>query len=268
MIKCFELKYDDFIFLKKYCDKKKIIFLSSPHSFDAIDFLDDLVPAYKFGSGDLTNFPALKHAAKKKKPMILGTGMANLKEIKEAVDIIKKTGNRQIICLHCTTNYPCPLDEVNLNAMDSMKKNLDCYIGYSDHTLGTIVPIAAVTMGARVIEKHFTIDKGLTGPDHRASLEPNQLKEMIIQIRDIEKSLGSNEKKPNRSEKEIMKYVRKSIVAKIDIKRGEIIKKDMISIKRPGTGLSPKDFDFVIGKKAKKSIKKDGLIYKDDIGEL
>ena len=257
LLKSYELRYKDFEELKNYCDSKKIIFLSTPHSFDAIDFLEKLVPAYKFGSGDLTDAPALKHAAKKGKPMILGTGMATINEIKQAINSIKSEGNNKIIALHCTTNYPCPIDDTNLNAMLTMRDKLDCLIGYSDHTLGITVPIAATAMGAVVIEKHFTISKKLPGPDHKASLEPNELKEMIKAIRDTERILGSYEKKPTISEKKIMNLVRKSIVANQNIKKGLKINENMVAIKRPGTGLNPTYTDKVIGKKAKRNIKKD-----------
>jgi len=260
MLKKYELSYDDFTILKEYCDKKDIIFLSSPHSFDAIDFLEDLVPAYKFSSGDITNFPALKHAALKGKPMILGTGMATLQEVKDAVQLIRSKNNNQIIALHCTTNYPCPLEEVNLRAMVTMQKKLNCFVGYSDHTLGSLVPIAAVAMGACILEKHFTLDRNLLGPDHKASLEPNELCDMVRGIRDIEKALGSEEKKPQKSEKEIINIARKSIVASVNIPRGTIIKREMLSIKRPGTGLKAKYYEDVIGKTAKKDIKKNELI--------
>jgi N-acetylneuraminate synthase len=263
MIKNLELTNEDFRFLKTYCDKKKIIFLSTPHSFDAIDFLEKLVPAYKFGSGDLTNTPALRHAAKKHKPMILGTGMASLEEVNHAVKVITSENNRQIILLHCTTNYPCPLDEVNLRSMLTMKKELGCLVGYSDHTLGTLVPVVAVTLGATVIEKHFTLDKTLPGPDHKASLEPDEFKHMVIDIRKTEIALGSTLKKPTISEKKIMKLVRKSIVANQNITKGAVIKKHMVSIKRPGTGLNPEALDTIIGKKAKRSIEKDEMFQKN-----
>jgi len=204
MLKHVELAYNDFAIIKQYCDKKNIIFLSTPHSFDAIDFLEDLVPAYKFGSGDITNTPALKRAAKKGKPIILGTGMSTLDEVRYAINAIKSEGNEQIIVLHCTTNYPCPMAEVNLRAMITMQQELDCLVGYSDHTLGISVPIIAAAMGATVIEKHFTIDKSLPGPDHKASLEPDELKSMIKEIRKTGKILGSFDKKPTKSEKKIM----------------------------------------------------------------
>ena len=259
MIKNLELKYEEFEILKDYCDKKGIIFLSTPHSFDAIDFLEDLVPAYKFGSGDITNIIALKHAAKKGKPMILGTGMSTLQEVKYAVNTIKSEGNKQIIALHCTTNYPCPLEEVNLQAMITMQKKLDCLVGYSDHTLGITVPIMAVSLEAVVIEKHFTLDRDLPGPDHKASLEPNELTTMVEEIRKVEKALGNFDKKPTESEKKIMKLVRKSIVAKQDIAKGSIIDENMVVIKRPGTGLYPSNIDKIIGKKAKQDIAKDEI---------
>jgi len=263
LIKSLELNYKDFKVLKEYCDKKNIIFLSTPHSFDAIDFLENLVPAYKFGSGDLTNIPALKYAAKKRKPMILGTGMSNLKEVKQAVEAIKSEGNKQVVALHCTTSYPCPIEEANLLAITTMKKELDCLVGYSDHTLGTSAPIIATALGAVIIEKHFTIDKNLPGPDHKASLEPDELKEMIKEIRKTEKILGSKEKKPTKSEEKTMKLVRKSLVARRNIEKGSIIKEDMIEIKRPGIGLKPSDLNRIIGKKTKRKIAKDEILKLD-----
>ncbi len=260
MIKKLELKYDEFKKLKSYCDKKNIIFLSTPHSLDAIDFLDALVPAYKFGSGDLTNIPALEYAAKKHKPMILGTGMATLAEIRIAVRAIRKTGNKNIILLHCTTNYPCHIEEVNLRAMLTMQNTLNCPVGYSDHTLGITVPIMASTLGAVVVEKHFTLNKNLPGPDHKASLEPQELKTMVNAIRNVETILGSYAKKPTVSEKKIINLVRKSIVAQKDIKKGVVVRRDMVNFKRPGNGLSPSFVKDILGKKTKQDIKKDEKI--------
>lgn len=260
MIKRYELPYNDFKELKVYCDKKKILFLSTPHSFDAIDFLEDLVPAYKFGSGDLTNIPALQNASRKHKPIILGTGMATLDEVRTAIRAIHASGNHQVVALHCTTNYPCPLDEVNLRAMLTMQNTLNCLVGYSDHTIGITVPIIAVSLGAVLIEKHFTLDKTMSGPDHAASLEPGELTQMVTAIRNVETILGSYGKRPTQSEKEIMKLVRKSIVANKDIKKGAILQRNMLDIKRPGTGLSPAHLPLLLGKKTKKSITKDELI--------
>ncbi len=260
MVKKLELSYDDFRTLKQYCDRKRVIFLSTPHSFDAIDFLEPLVTAYKFGSGDLTNLPALSYAAKKRKPMLLGTGMATLAEVRAAVRAIRNAGNDRIVVMHCTTNYPCPFDEVNLHAMLTMRHSLNCLVGYSDHTLGIQVPVMAVTLGAVVIEKHFTLDNTLPGPDHKASLEPEELTEMITAIREIQTILGSYEKKPTVSEKRIMGLVRKSIVADQDIKKGTILQEKMLIIKRPGTGLAPEKIGSILGKKTRRDIKKDDVI--------
>ena len=265
MIKELELSYKDFIKLKKYCDEKKIIFLSTPHSEDAIDFLEPIVPAYKIGSGDLTNLPFLGKIAKKQKPIILSTGMANLSEVREAISTIKKQENKKIILLHCTTNYPCPLKEVNLKAMLTLKKEFDLPVGYSDHTLGITVPIMAVAMEAKVIEKHFTLNKNLPGPDHKASLEPRELEEMVKLIREAEKVLGSGIKKPTKSEEKIKKIVRKSIIAKTNIPKGRKLTKEMLVIKRPGTGIEPKYINKIVGKVAKKEIKKDNLIKFEDL---
>lgn len=259
MLKKLELKYEDFEVLKKYCDEKGIIFLSTPHS-DVIDFLNHLVPAYKIGSGDLTNIPFLEKVARKCKLMILGTGMATLKEVKEALKAIYAQGGRQVVMLHCTTSYPCPIEDVNLRALQTMQKKLDCLVGYSDHTLGITVPIMAATLGAVVIEKHFTLDRTLPGPDHKASLEPHELKEMVEAIRAVEKALGSARKKPTNDEERTKKITRKSIVAKVNIPKGTVITKNMLAFKRPGTGIAPKNIHMFIGKKAKKNIKKDTFL--------
>ena len=262
MLKKVELDYKDFIELKRYCDEKEIVFLSTPHTEDAVDFLESLVPVYKVGSGDLTNLPFLKKIGEKGKPIILSTGMSYLEEVKEAVEAIRQTSNEQIVLLHCTTNYPCPFEEVNLKAMQTLQKNFgDLIIGYSDHTLGIVVPIMAVAMGAQVLEKHFTLDKNLPGPDHKSSLEPEELEEMVKSVRDAERALGSGLKKPTRSEEEIKKLIRKSIVARIDIPKGTRITRDMLLIKRPGTGIESKYLNKILGKKAKKEIKRDELIY-------
>lgn len=266
MIKKLELKEKFYKPIIKRCKQKNIIFLSTPHGgFESVDFLQSLdVPAFKFGSGDLTNLPLLKYAAKFKKPIILSTGMATMKEVKEAINCIKKTGNNKIIVLHCTTNYPCQYDEVNLKAMQTMLKELDVLVGYSDHTLGMQVSVMAVTLGACLIEKHFTLNKNMSGPDHKASIEPDELKEMIKQIRNVEIILGSDIKKPVKSEALMRKITRKSIVALKNINKGEKFTKHNIGIKRPGTGLEPKKYFDILGKKAKKDIGADKLIKKSD----
>jgi len=250
----------------KRCKEKNIIFLSTPHGgFESVDLLQKIgVPAFKFGSGDLTNLPLLKYTAKFKKPIILGTGMAKMEEVKEAIKIIKSVDNNKIVVLHCTTNYPCPSDEVNLRAMQEMIKELNVFVGYSDHTLGSQVPIMAVTLGAQVIEKHFTLDNKMQGPDHKASANPEIFKEMLSGIRKVEEILGSKEKKPTQSEIKNIEIIRKSVVAIADIKKGEKFSLDNIDIKRPGTGLAPKLFFQILGKKSKKYVKSDSLIKKND----
>ncbi|MBD3264489.1 MAG: N-acetylneuraminate synthase [Candidatus Omnitrophica bacterium] len=265
MIKKLELDYGAFRDLKNYCDKKRIIFLSTPHTFDAVDFLEPLVPAYKVGSGDLNNLPFLRKIAKKKKLVILSTGMAKLSEVAVAVEAIKKAGNNKIILLHCTTNYPCPLVEVNLSAMSSLKEKFNLPVGYSDHTAGIIVPVMAVTLGAKVLEKHLTLDRSLSGPDHKASMEPDEFREMVKAVRDAEKVLGSGKKIPTESEKKIRYIVRKSIVACCDIPKDTKITGRMLSIKRPGTGISPGHMDSIIGKTVTRRIRKGSLIKPEDL---
>jgi len=262
MLKSLELNDSFYTLIIKRCKQKKILFLSTPHGgFQSIDFLQKLdVPAFKFGSGDLTNIPILKYAARFKKPMILGTGMATMIEVHDAVTVIKRAGNRKIIVLQCTTNYPCPLEEANIAAMQTMLKKLNVLVGYSDHTQGSQASIIATALGACVVEKHFTLNKKLSGPDHQASLDPKEFKNFVKDIRSTSVIIGSKIKKPTRSEKYIVKKIRKSIVSQRFIKKGEIFSNQNISIKRPGTGLPPKKYYYIIGKKAKRDIKKDSII--------
>ncbi len=262
MLKKLELPENFYKPIIKRCREKKIIFLSTPHgSFKSIDFLARLkMPAYKIGSGDLNNLPVLEYAAKFKKPMILATGMAAMAEIKEAIDIIKKAGNNKIVALHCTTNYPSALKDVNLRAMLTMEKKLRVLVGYSDHTEGIMVPAMAAALGACLIEKHFTLNRNMPGPDHKASLEPLELKAMVKSIRQVEIILGSSDKKPIASERSLIKEVRKSIVAGKNINKGEIFTKQNLAIKRPGTGLPPKAWFSILGKRAIKRFAKDEQI--------
>lgn len=267
MLKELELDYKKFKEIKEYCDKKEIMFLSTPHTDDAIDFLDKLVPLFKLSSGELTNLPFLEKVAKKSKPLILSTGAGTLEEVKEAIDIIKKTNkDTDLILLHCTISYPCERQDVNLKSMETIRNEFNVLVGYSDHTLGIEVPLMAVKMGAVVIEKHFTIDKNMEGPDHKCSLNPKELKEMIEKIKKKEildfddVVIGSDEKKPTKKELELIKIVRKSIVAKQDIPKGTIISEDMLAVKRPGTGLAPKYLTAIIGKTTKKDLQKNELI--------
>lgn len=269
MLKKLELPENFYPPLLKRCDEKKIIFLSTPHGgFNSVDLLERLkVPAFKFGSGDLTNLPVLEYAAKFNKPMILATGMATLAEARTAIKAIEKTGNRKIILLHCTTNYPCPLNEVNLRAMLTMKKNLSALIGYSDHTNGIQVPIMAATLGASMIEKHFTLDKNMPGPDNKASLDPAELKKMVEAIRQINIILGASVKKPTAGERRLTKIARKSLVSLKAIGKGDKLTIKNIGIKRPGNGLAPKYYYEVIGRVAKKDIPADVLIKKSHYGK-
>jgi len=265
MLKKMELANNDFIKLKKYCDKKGIIFLSTPHTESAADFLADLMPAFKIASPDLTNLPLLEKIASKQKWIILSTGMSSLKEIEQALKTIREISKKKISLLHCTTDYPCPLDEVNLNAMSLLKEKFEkkfapLEIGYSDHTEGIIVSVGAAALGAKVIERHFTLDKNLPGPDHKASLNPEELQGMVKVVRDIEVALGNGIKKPTKNEEKIKKIIRKSIVVITNIKRGEIIRRDMLLMKRPGTGIKPEYLGRVVGRKAKQDIKKDKLL--------
>jgi len=279
MIKRLQLSFEDFRKIKKYCDKKGIIFLSTPFDYESVDFLEKLVPLYKIGSGEITDLPFLEYIAKKDKPIILSTGMSTLGEVEEAINIIINTNPsfftyntsslsskihnspsvvaHPLILLHCVSNYPAGFEEVNLKAMLTLEKAFKLPVGFSDHTLGIEVPIAAVTLGAEIIEKHFTLNKNLPGPDHKASLEPQELKAMIKAVRNIEKALGNGIKKPKKSELEIMKAARKSLVASRDIKAGEVLQEEDIVIKRPGIGLFPKFKEIVIGMCLSKDTKKD-----------
>ena len=261
-----KLEFDELWYPKiiAHCKKRGIIFLSTPHgSFDSVDLLHKLkVPAFKFGSGDLTSLPVLEYAAKLGKPIILGTGMATIAEIQEALKVIKKTGNSKIILLHCTTNYPCPPQEANLGAMLTMTKEFDVLIGYSDHTMGSQVSVMAVTLGACVVERHLTLDNNMPGPDHKASANPMDFKRIVLEIRRVKTIIGSSVKKPLSSEIALRSVVRKSIVAIKNIKKGEIFSSKNIGIKRPGTGLSPKYYFSILSKTCLSNIKVDTLISK------
>ncbi len=265
MIKERQLGYDEFKELKRYCDEKDVLFLSTPHTGDAADFLERSVPAFKIGSGDLTNLPFLDKIAKKGKPIILSTGMGTLGEVEEAVEEIKKTGNEDLILLHCVTDYPASIENINLNAMLTLKDSFKTLVGYSDHTLGVTAPLAAVSLGATVIEKHFTLDKNMKGPDHKASLEPEELKDMVKKIRDLESALGDGIKRPTENEEEIKRVARKSIVANKRISKDSVLERDMLHIKRPESGIKPKHLEKLIGREVKRDIEKDESIRWDMI---
>ncbi|MCY6370509.1 N-acetylneuraminate synthase [Clostridium ganghwense] len=261
MLKKLELSYDEFKELKKYCEDKEIIFLSTPFDFESADFLNSIgIEAFKISSGDLTNIPLLEHIAEFKKPIILSSGMAVLGEIEEALMCLKNKDIEDVAALHCTSNYPAALESVNLRAMNTIKEALSVVGGYSDHTEGITIPIAAAALGANIIEKHFTLDKNMDGPDHKASLEPEELKKMVEGIRNVESSLGNGVKMFSESEISTMQVARKSIVASRNINKGEIIKLEDLDYKRPGNGLSPKYYKNLIGKQANKDINKDEQI--------
>ena len=261
MVKRLELSFGDFRKLKIYCDDQGITFLSTPFDFKSVDFLEGLgVVAFKISSGDLTNHPLLRHVASKGRPVILSTGMSDLDEVREALAVIHGAGNDEVILLQCVTNYPAAAEDVNLKAMLSMQSSFDVNVGYSDHTLGIEVPLAAVALNACVIEKHFTLDKNLAGPDHRASLEPHEFKAMVEGIRKVEAALGNGQKVPAASESGNAAVARRSIVAARDISAGTTITPAEIAFKRPGTGLSPRMADQLLGKTARIDVKAGSLL--------
>ena len=250
MLKKLELSYSDFLELKKYCDSNNIIFMSTPDEFESADFLNGIQDVFKIGSGELTNIPFLRHVAKFGKKMIISTGMAYLSEIEQAVITIHEAGlaYSDIVLLHATTDYPTAPADVNLNAIRTIMNAFPgISVGYSDHTLGIEIPVAAVAIGARYIEKHFTLDRTMEGPDHPASLEPEELFNMVLSIRNVESALGDGWKVPTRIEQENRRIVRKSIVANTIITKGEIISSEMIAIKRPGTGIAPSRWNDILG---------------------
>ena len=251
--------------LIKYANDCGIKFLSTGFDEDSIDFLDSLnIDLFKVPSGEITNKPYLEHIAKKGKPIVISTGMSNLQEIKDAVDVIQnhQIDKSQITILHCNTEYPTPMQDVNLLAMNTIRNELGVKVGYSDHTLGIEVSIAAVALGACIIEKHFTLDKNMDGPDHKASLDSLELKEMVRLIRNIEFAIsGSGIKEPSKSEIKNIEIARKSIVAKTKILKGEKFTQLNITSKRPGSGISPMQWDLVIGKTANQDFNIDDLIY-------
>ncbi|MFY4764494.1 N-acetylneuraminate synthase [Aliarcobacter butzleri] len=263
MIKKLELDVDTHKELMAYCKSKNIMFLSTPFDHDSIDLLSDLgLEIFKIPSGEITNLPYLRHIGRLNKKVILSTGMADNGEIEDALDVLIAAGTKKenITVLHANTMYPTPMEDVNLKAMVTIGNTFDITFGYSDHTLGIEVDIAAVAMGACCIEKHFTLDKTMEGPDHKASLEPDELKAMVKAIRNIELALGSCVKKPSKSEIPNIQIARKSIVAKVDIKKGELLSEDNLTIKRPGNGINPMRWDEIVGSIATKDYKEDELI--------
>ncbi|MCR5793575.1 MAG: N-acetylneuraminate synthase [Lachnospiraceae bacterium] len=261
MLRRLILPFDQFVELSNYCKEVGIEFLSTPFDIESIKFLDELgCSIWKVPSGEITNYPYLVRIARTRKPIIMSTGMSTMDEIAEALTVLRDNGASKITLLHCTTEYPAPLDEVNLKAMETLRDQFDLEVGYSDHTEGIEIPLAAVGMGATVIEKHFTLDRNMEGPDHKASLEPAELKAMVEGIRRVEKALGDGEKKPSPSEIKNKEVARKSIVAKKAIKAGEIFSEENITTKRPGTGISPMHWPEIIGTMAVRNFEEDEVI--------
>ncbi|MBN1941095.1 MAG: N-acetylneuraminate synthase [Candidatus Diapherotrites archaeon] len=264
LLKRVELSKNDHLILKEHAEKNCIIFLSTPFSREAADMLGEIgVHAFKVGSGELTNIPLLKHIASKGKPMIISTGMSNLEEIRETIEELKKI-NPKIVILHCTSDYPTKYENVNLKVIETLQREFELPVGLSDHSAGIYTALAAVALGACVIEKHFTLDRSLPGPDQSASINPTELEELVKGVKAVEKALGE-EKKVTETEKEVQKMARESVVAVKEIRKGEKIDEDSVWVKRPGIGIPAKELEKVIGKIAVRDIKKDSLIKWDDL---
>ena len=264
MLRKLELTFKQQEELKIYCENKSIEFLASGFDLKSLEFIKNLdLKRYKIPSGEITNLPYLRFVGSQNKPIILSTGMANISEIREALNILNIAGTKseKITLLHCTTEYPAPLKEINLRAMETMRKTFSIKVGYSDHSMGFEVSIAAVAMGASIIEKHLTLDRNLEGPDHKASLEPREFHDLVKFIRNTSIALGSSEKKISHSELKNSLLVRKSIFAKKDIKKGELFTNDNLCVKRPGNGLSPMLLDRIIGNPSPKDFKVDDLVF-------
>ena len=261
MLKKLELTPDMHRELIDYCHEKNIMFLSTPFDLDSLHYLVDCgLAVIKIPSGEITNYPLIREAGRSGKRIILSSGMSTIDEVREAVAVLKENGSTDITVLHCNTEYPTPFSDVNLRAMQTIKEETGVSVGYSDHTPGIEAAVAAAALGAIVIEKHFTLDRNMKGPDHKASLEPNELTEMVRAVRHIEQALGDGEKKPSASEKKNMAVARKSLVAKCLIKGGEMFTEENLTAKRPGTGLSPMLWNQVIGQQAKRDFAADEMI--------
>ena len=263
MLKKLELDEEAWPEIIQHCQDNHILFLSTPFDMESIETLAKLgMPVFKIPSGEITNLPYLRKIGALDKELILSTGMADMAEIEAALDALTQAGTprAKITVLHCNTQYPTPMEDVNLKAMATIASDFDLRVGYSDHSLGIEVPIAAVALGAVVIEKHFTLDKTMPGPDHRASLEPDELQMMVTAIRNIEKALGSGVKEPSHSELPNRAIARKSIVATIRINQGDLFRNDNLTTKRPGTGISPMEWDRVIDRRATRDYQVDEMI--------
>lgn len=258
MLEKLALTQKDFTELNRYCREKQMGFLSTPFDLDSIEFLDTFdMDFWKLPSGEITNLPYLEKIGQTRKPVVMSTGMSSLQEVKDAAAVLRKAGAKEITLLHCNTQYPTPMEDVNLRAMQTLEKELNLPVGYSDHTQGIEIPIAAVAMNACIIEKHFTLDRSMEGPDHKASLEPDELKAMVQAVRNVEQALGNGKKEPSPSELGNISVVRKSIVAKCGIKKGDTFTEDNLTVKRPGNGISPMRWHEMIGKQAERDFAED-----------
>lgn len=261
MLKKLELGYEQFRELKRYCGEKGILFLSSPFELRSVEFLEKLdIPFWKIASSEITNYPFLKKIAQTGKPIVMSTGMCTLQEIRQAMDVLLSSGDRKIVLLQCNTEYPTPMQDVNLRAMLGLQREFGCPVGYSDHTQGIEIAVAAAALGAVIIEKHFTLDKRMEGPDHIASLEPEELEAMVRAIRNVETALGSPAKEISESERKNRTAARKSVVAARDIRRGEILTEENIAAKRPGGGISPMRWEELLGQRAVRDFIRDEMI--------
>jgi N-acetylneuraminate synthase/N,N'-diacetyllegionaminate synthase len=261
MLKRLELPPQAFEELFLYCGRKNILFLASPFDLESTDLLDSLgMPYFKIASGEITNYPLLHHVAGKGKPMILSTGMSTMEEVQDSLNVVSKAGNDKVILLHCVTEYPAPPEEVNLQAMLTMREACGVPVGYSDHTLGIEIALAAVALGASVIEKHMTLSRDMEGPDHRASLEPHEFKQMVRQIRNIEVAMGDGVKRPALCETINRRIARRSIFAAVEISAGDVICAEMLAYKRPGKGISPTRYKEVIGRRVSRSFQAGELL--------
>lgn len=258
MLKRLELSYGDFEKVKQYCDKIGVLFASTADEEESLDFLVDLgIPFVKIGSGDIGNISFLRYIGKKGMPVILSTGMSTLSDVDISIDALREGGAEDITLLHCTTSYPCCYEEVNLRAMTTLRDVFHLPVGYSDHTIGTEIAVAAVAMGAKVIEKHFTLDRQMVGPDHAASMETEELKKLIKEVRNLERALGDGVKRLTKQEDNIKGVVKKRIVSSCDIEKGETFTVENICVKRSGIGVGADKWDYIIGRKAKRNYGKD-----------
>ncbi len=268
MVRKLMLTYEEYGKLKEYCDEKGIEFLSTAFDLPSVDYLHSIgMKRWKIPSGEITNLPLLIKIAQLHEPIIMSTGMSELSEVEDAIKVLKDNGVDDITILHCTTEYPAPYEDVNLAAMDTMREAFGLPVGYSDHTKGLEIPVAAVARGACVIEKHFTLDRNMEGPDHKASIEPEELKQMVCQIRHVEAAIGDGVKKVSRSESKNQDIARKSIIARTAIKAGDVFTEDNVTTKRPGSGINPMRWFELLGKTAKHDYQEDYLIEKDELDD-